>query len=74
MSAYPLHELRELLRVPVPTLGVVVASTAVAASVATAAGVQVARTPGRALAAGERVTLRDGVAYPAAVADRTFVL
>ncbi len=70
----PLSELRSLLQVPVATVGVVVVSNAITASVATARGLIIARTPGRALAAGERVTLRDGVAYPAAVADRIFVL
>jgi hypothetical protein len=73
-SVYPLHELRALLGGAQALSGVVVASLSGMVDVATATGLQQARAPGRPLTVGERVTVRNGTAYPRAVADRRYVL
>jgi hypothetical protein len=74
-TAFPLHELRALLAPgATPAPGVVVAVREDQADVATPQGLRTARIIGRAIHAGERVVVRDGVAYPAARAERRYVL
>jgi hypothetical protein len=73
-SAFPLHELRALLAASHPETGVVVAVEASRVEVATASGLLQAFAPGRVPDIGERVTLRDGVAYPRAAPTRRYVL
>jgi len=74
MSAFPLHELRSLLNPATPVAGLVVAVRTAVVDIATPTGLRTARPAGRALAIGERVTVRDGLAYPAAAAERRYVL
>jgi hypothetical protein len=74
-TAFPLHELRSLLAPGAGAApGVVVTVKEDRADIATPQGLRVARIIGRAIHAGERVVVRDGVAYPAARAERRYVL
>lgn len=73
MSEYPLHALRDLLRVPESTRGVVVRVTDGRVHVATARGLRIVATA-QTLAVGQTVMIRDGAAYPAAVAGRVYAL
>jgi hypothetical protein len=73
-STYPLHELRALLRQDTPTVGVVVAVDGARLQIATTEGLRPALASGRIPAVGDAVSLRDGVAYPRAVASRRYVV
>jgi hypothetical protein len=73
-STYPLDEIRALLDTREALPGVVVATRDGAADIATRTGLHTARVTGRVLRIGERVTLRDGNAYPRATADRRYPL
>lgn len=64
MSArHPLLELRALLRPLRPTRGVVTARTGNQLTVATRAGLATAIAADAAIAVGQEVSIRDGVAY-----------
>jgi hypothetical protein len=73
-GTFPLHELRALLAPAAPLAGVVVGVQSTLIEVATPTGLRKARQGGRALLVGERVTVRDGAAYPAASAGGRYVL
>ncbi len=73
-GAFPLHELRALLAPAEPVAGVVVGVQSAFVEVATPVGLRKARQGGRPLAVGERVTVRDGAAFPAATAAKRYVL
>lgn len=73
-GTFPLHELRALLSPAAPLAGVVVGVQSTIVEVATPLGLRKARQGGRALLLGERVTVREGAAYPAATASRRYVL
>lgn len=73
-GAYPLHELRAILSPSVPVAGVVVRVAPALVDIATPTGLRQVRPGGRALTLGERVTVRDGAAYPAASAGARYAL
>lgn len=73
MAEYPLHALRSLLSGSQITRGVVVRVTGERVQVATARGLQVVLSGG-AISAGQTVTIRYGIAYPAAVASESYAL
>ena len=73
-STFPLHELRGLLGPQPPTAGLVVSVDGRRVEVATATGLREAHAPDTPPSVGDRVTLRDGVAYPRARPDRRYVL
>lgn len=74
MSVYPLHELRALLAPPARALmGQVVAVRDGLVEVATPQGLHRARA-GATLRVGARVSIRDGVASPAATPGARYVL
>jgi len=73
-STYPLHELRALIAPAGPIAGIVVAVGSTLVDCATATGLRQARPAGRTLKTGERVSIRDGLAYPAATAARRYHL
>lgn len=73
MPEYPLHALRDLLRIPSDTRGVVVKISDGYAHVATARGLRIVATA-TTLTVNQTVTIRDGAAYPAAVATASYAL
>lgn len=72
MSHYPLATLRALIAPSAVRRGVVVSIKGSAVQVATASGLATAQASG--LVVGQSVTVRDGVAYPAAQAGERYAL
>ncbi|EXJ14427.1 hypothetical protein [Imhoffiella purpurea] len=74
MPSFPLQELRRLLRPDTPKRGVVSRVSGQRVQVATSGGIVAAMAGTSALAVGQRVTLRDGIVYPAPVAAVNYPL
>lgn len=72
-ASYPLHALRALLTSAAPERGVVVRITGATAQIATRTGLTSALTAS-SLRPGQRVTLRNGLAYPEAAPTRRYAL
>jgi hypothetical protein len=73
-ATFPLAELRTLLGTRPPTAGIVVTVDGSRLEVATVEGLREARAGDTPPAVWDRVTLRDGIAYPRARPGRRYVV